>query len=849
MLHNNNWKFVRLLSKEYMRANKLRNVIAILAIMLTTMMFASVLTVYEGSSMSIHEQMLYQCGNRFMVSIRNVESERGKCIKRDPLFLDIYEVGYLGEVDGKKASLPVLMKYADEGYVKGAYVNYVAGAHPTGGNEVGVPKAFLAQNGSSASVGDDIFIDYSVNGEARRKKMKISGIYEGHPNEAASDVYVSREFYDEEISRTPPAVDAGLKAGNVSLYGNFQSEENLEENLGRVLSRAGYDVGAFPGGAGEVDAVANMAYQMNVKAGSQEIKVFCILVSLILTAGFLIIFNVFKISVMKDIRTYGQLKTIGASPKQLRKLVEYQAVRMALVGIPTGTVLGWGLGNLALPMIMSVTTYRESLLVMPDMWIVSATVLFSFITVWVSCKIPAFAVSRMSPVQALKYQGRERNGHRKMKRGRESRHRILDMAMTNLAENRGRTILVIFSIALSIILFNGVLNFTLTFSRDTYMTGQTGAEFNVYNPTFTAGARLFFDDTDALSEQFVDGVANIGGIEDGGFVYFHGKPMDIPESGLRNGYNGIVTAEILELNGRHYANDPVQEVGQALYGFDDNVLKRVDVIEGELDFEKLKSGNYVVEAIISDDNGTDYKESMLAAHAGDKIRARIGEQSFEYEVLACISVNSKLISPTQPGDPTFMVLPSDEFLRLFPGKRPVRFLCDSKQGAYRQVQAYFEGQAGQGNIAFESSRSIGAEFDIFTNVYRVTGNLFAAIFGILGLLNLLNVIIIGAISRQRESAVMQSVGMTKKQLRKLFMFEGAGFTVLAALLGVAASGLVSILVIKDLADGFWFCTYRFTVLPAVCISVPYILCAVFLSAFVNEVWNGGTIVEKLRTSK
>ena len=74
--------------------------------------------------------------------------------------------------------------------------------------------------------------------------------------------------------------------------------------------------------------------------------------------------------------------------------------------------------------------------------------------------------------------------------------------------------MVICSIALSIILFNGVLNFTLTFSRDTYMTGQTGAEFNVYNPTFTAGARLFFDDTDALSEQFVDGVANIGGIED-----------------------------------------------------------------------------------------------------------------------------------------------------------------------------------------------------------------------------------------------------------------------------------------------------------------------------------------------
>lgn len=112
-----------------------------------------------------------------------------------------------------------------------------------------------------------------------------------------------------------------------------------------------------------------------------------------------------------------------------------------------------------------------------------------------------------------------------------------------------------------------------------------------------------FDDTDALPADAVDNLKNVDGIKDGGFVYFHGKPADVPESEVRNDYNGIMTVDIQTVNGRNYVNDPVKESGQALYGFDDAVFERAEVIEGELDAEKLKSGNYAVEAIISTTTG------------------------------------------------------------------------------------------------------------------------------------------------------------------------------------------------------------------------------------------------------
>ena len=851
MLRNNNKRFIRLLSKEYMKANKLRNVIAIAAIILTTAMFASVVTVYQGAAVSIHEQMLYQSGSRFMVSIQNIQKEKSKCIKSNPLFSEVYEKIYLGEVNSGDTILPVLFYYAEQGYLDGSYIDYIAGGYPFGGNEVLVPETYLKQNNISASVGDTILLNYSVNGEMRKKDMQVSGIYKGHPNEAALGIYISKDFYNREMDGIRPAKDNEVKAGSVSLYGDFQDTGDLEGKQEQALSCAGFDAGASYGEAGYINSTINIAYQMDTKPAKQETKMFAVIVILILFAGFLIIFNVFKISVMKDVQIYGQLKTIGACPRQLRKLVEYQALRMAWIGIPTGTFLGWGLGNIFLPFIMSVTTFRDSFLILPDFRIILATAIFSFATVWVSCKIPACIVSRLSPMQSLKYQGRERSCSKTSKRGKESKARILRMAVTNLAENKGRTVLVIISIGLSIVLFNSVLNFTATFNKETYLQGQSSAEFNVFNPTFVAGTRLFFDDTDTLPDGFSKDISCIDGVKNGGFVYFHGRPADVPESKeLRKDYCGVVTAKILELNGQPYMNDIVQEAGQALYGFDENVLGRVTVIEGAVDYEKLRTGKFVVEAIISDDNGADFSESMLSAHVGDKISAEIEGKPLDYEVLACVAVNSKLIAPAQPGEASFMVLASEEFLRLFPNKQPVRFICDSQAGMYNQVQSYLDRQILQGlKASYESSRSIGTEFEVFTNVYRMVGNIFAVIFGVLGLLNLLNTIIAGVIARQREFAVMQGIGMTKKQLRKLVVYEGTGFTILSAITGIFVSMVISLTVIKDLTDGFWFCTYRFTVLPAVCISAPYIIFAAMISVFVNRIWNHGTIVEKLRRTR
>ncbi len=74
---------------------------------------------------------------------------------------------------------------------------------------------------------------------------------------------------------------------------------------------------------------------------------------LIIFTGYLIIYNVFQISVAGDIRFYGLLKTIGTTPRQLRRIIRIQALALSAAGIPIGLVIGWLIGGRLTPVIVA----------------------------------------------------------------------------------------------------------------------------------------------------------------------------------------------------------------------------------------------------------------------------------------------------------------------------------------------------------------------------------------------------------------------------------------------------------------------------------------------------------------
>ena len=155
---------------------------------------------------------------------------------------------------------------------------------------------------------------------------------------------------------------------------------------------------------------------------------------LVIFTGYLIIYNIFQISVTGDIRYYGLLKTIGVTPRQLKRIIRQQALLLCAIGCPVGLAAGWLVGYLLVPLVIERTSLGEisaSVSGSPLIFLVSA--FFTVVTVLLSCKKPGRMAAKVSPVEAVKYTEAAFSSKRKRKREHAGVGR---MALANLGRNK-----------------------------------------------------------------------------------------------------------------------------------------------------------------------------------------------------------------------------------------------------------------------------------------------------------------------------------------------------------------------------------------------------------------------------
>ncbi|MCQ4635502.1 ABC transporter permease [Anaerovorax odorimutans] len=837
MLRNNNKKFIKTLSQSCLKASRSRNIIAVVAIILTAMLFTSVATILQGSMYCIKEQAIRQSGTKAMVSLKYMPEKKAEQIKRDPAFEEIGTMRFVGtSTDPRLERLAVNVAWLDETLCDLNFMELKEGQRPEKENEVAVDTTVLDLLDLPHRAGASFDLSYEVNGRQETKKVTVSGFWEGEKDETSSNIAVSEAFADRALSGEAKPEDGETAAGCLILMGTLKSDENISEQLDSIVKSAGYDPGADVGEKGFLRANVNPAYEQSASLAPEMIAAVIGAAILILVAGYLIIYNIFQISVLKDIRLYGQLKTIGTSPKQLAYIVKRQGLRLSVIGIPAGLILGWLLGNALLPLIMKSLDGRTAYFVAPNLWVMLASGIFALLTVWISCKKPGRTAARISPIEALRYNGQE-NSKKAVKRGKESKMRIVRMASANLTGNKGKTLLVVLSIALSIVIFNSILNLTDCFDKETYAKGRVAADFLVKSSDS--------GQTDSpnymIPENFSQFIKDQPQVKDLSSVYYHHDINDISAD----------PAVIKTRNGKPY-EDENDLGGKQVYGFDENALKRCKVSEGKLDMKKFASGNYVLEVGPLDDTGQKVDADTFSLHPGDRITADFHGKEKTYEVMACVAVNYALLYESSIGDFGCLLLPKEQFQSLYPQEdRPIRHIFDAEKGGFAELNKAIEKYQDQpgANIRVQTRTSVDAAFEETRQTYSISGTVIAAIFGIIGLLNLLNVILTGAIARQREFAVMQSVGMTRKQLRRLFVLEGLFYAVAAALAGIVLSAAASVTIVKGLTAGWWFTLYHMTLLPACALAPVYLLAAAVISALVDRMWNKGSVVERLRRSK
>ena len=120
---------------------------------------------------------------------------------------------------------------------------------------------------------------------------------------------------------------------------------------------------------------------------------------------------------------------------------------------------------------------------------------------------------------------------------------------------------------------------------------------------------------------------------------------------------------------------------------------------------------------------------------------------------------------------------------------------------------------------YESKATLRSEFEGFQNMFLLLGGLLCAIIGLVGILNFFNAIMTGILSRKREFAVLQAVGMTNQQLKTMLVYEGLFYALSSAVAALVLSFVLNPLVGDLLENMFWFFSARFTIVP-VLFAIP-----------------------------
>ena len=458
---------------------------------------------------------------------------------------------------------------------------------------------------------------------------------------------------------------------------------------------------------------------------------------------------------------------------------------------------------------------------------------------------------------------------------------MLSMAWANLGRSRGKTFLTVLSLTLAVVLLTFTVTFAGGFDMDKYVSNFTASDFILADAgQFQTGGEVFNDEM-GVPAEVIDAVNAQGGITDSGRVYGKTAPAQefVTEEYYRSMWSRWNTPEQLDsmVAFMDRTADGLLADGVQLYGMEPFALDHLTVLEGDLSQLNDPEGNYIA-AVYSTD---DYGDPVMGSHwarLGDTVTIRYVEEfeyydpatgevygprenvpenavyaeravkyrEVKYTVAALVAVPSAL-SYRYYGRDEF-VLGAETFIRDTGTDSVMYYAFDTTKASNAAMEAFLKDYTENVNPQFdyESKAIYAAEFESIRSMFLLLGGALSFIVGLVGVLNFFNAILTGITARRRELAVLQSIGMTTRQLRTMLALEGLLYTLGSALLALVLVLVTAPIVGPGLNGMFWFFTYHFTLWPIAVVLPLFAVLGIGIPVVTCRITQRYSVVERLR---
>ena len=306
MLRVRNQKTIRRLASRSFSANRLRNIMAVIAVILTTLLFSALFTTAVSVKYSAEQSTMRQVGGYAHGGFKDLTEEQKEALKNHPLIEKYGTNKVLTALEeGVFEKNRVEVRYIDEIGADMFFCSPTTGSLPKTARELAADTWVLDQLGVPHRIGEQITVPFVFHGETREETFTLSGFWEKDSAAIVSEMWLSEEFVDEMLSEyTPDNRMISMGAGKWNLDICFADSRNIRENLKTIAEDHGYQI-EDAGAENYLHTGVNWAYLSTHSSQGDEllgIAAVAFLTLMIVLTGYLIIYNIFQISVSTDIR-------------------------------------------------------------------------------------------------------------------------------------------------------------------------------------------------------------------------------------------------------------------------------------------------------------------------------------------------------------------------------------------------------------------------------------------------------------------------------------------------------------------------------------------------------------------
>ena len=788
------------LVKGNLKSSKAKSVLICITIMLTTTLLTSV-GIICNNWLKTNKAATIEYSGSFEGIYKRVNKDKLDIIKNNAS-IDQYGIyKAIGTSQYEDSNLGLI--YADNTIKNMANIKFEDGTMPEKENEIAIESGYLNLLSNGAKIGDKIKLSYESlsTGEIKEKEFILSGILQ------TSDISKAQKSYSAIISKSyfvSEEVDENTK---YNVYINIVKPKKLtadevKESILSIAKNMGIE---------EYDVRINTDYINASNPDPQVIAGGIVVALIIILSSMLVIYSIFYVSVINKVHEYGKLRAVGATKRQIRKIILREGFILSCISIPLGIAIGYLIGQVVILKALKMDRYGVGGM---NIFIAIGVAVITVISVLLSLLKPMKMACNISPVEAMRYDG---NDSKQKKRKGYEEINLKKITFANLSRNKKRTVITLLSLSLSGILFIVASTIMNCMNPENMAKDHSLGDITVYLDNYDwneDGSNNLYDiqANNPLGKEMCERLENIPGV----------KKINMEKSAWASIDIGAGEKNLEDIQG--FDKEFYDELSEHL-------------VEGEINKEALESGEGLVYT-----HPSYAKEIGIKVGSTQVITIYDGKDSYkkEFTVLALVDIGGASIR-----------IPESVMDSLIKTDTTIRVGLEIKKDMLKSVEEEIKNITD--NDEYLSYGTLEDSIETYKKSMAITSVLIYSlviIIGVIGLMNLINTMITSIITRKRELGILQAIGLSDKQLVKMLQIEGLFYTVGTLLITLTLGnilGYIAVIIFRN--TGASYAIYDYPLTQTIIMIVAITLVQILITYMVTNNFKKDSLVDRIRYSE